>query len=95
MSLWVHATANGTLMGPTGNIGTTNIRLHKGWNLVGYPSNSVRSVGDALYGISYDYVQMRNTRTGTIIALGATNLMKPGNGYWIHVTVAGMWILEW
>ncbi len=95
MGIWVHATSAGILSGPSTNVGPTNITLHKGWNLVGYPSNTVRTVSDALSGIPYDYVQVYNATTETITTLAATDTMEPGNGYWIHVTADVVWSVKW
>jgi hypothetical protein len=64
------------------------ISLKTGWNLVGYPSLQSTERDTALSSISgnYDAVMGMNPLTGKYIHLGPTDLMEPGNAYWIHVT---------
>ncbi len=96
LGIWLHATENGSISGPTNDIGTTQIFLHKGWNLVGYPSgNGTRRVGDALNGIPWDYVQSYDDNAHKIITLTSTDYMKVGEAYWIHVTADAIWNVKW
>ncbi len=96
VGIWVHNSASETLVAPGDSIGSTSIELYKGWNLVGYPSNNkTRTVSDVLSGISYDYVQMYNATSGQMVTLGPSDIMMPGNGYWIHATAAGTWTVHW
>ena len=92
--IWIYSENNSTLYGPGANIGNTSIPLHKGWNLVGYPSGTIRNVSAALYGIPYEYVQAEND-TGDIITLTPSDMMVPGKGYWIYVTADCLWTVEW
>jgi hypothetical protein len=64
------------------------ISLKTGWNLVGYPSLQSMERDTALSSISgnYDAVMGMDPLTGKYIHLGPTDLMGPGNSYWIHVT---------
>ena len=93
--IWVHTTSAGSEKGPDTDLGTTNVSLYKGWNLVGYPSNTVTTVSSALSGVSYDYVQTYNTTTGQIQTLADTDNMEPGRAYWIHVTADATWSVSW
>ena len=94
--IWVYSTANGTLYGPGTNLGNRSIDLHKGWNLVGYPSsNNTRTVEDVLSGVSYVYVQAYNTSSGQIETLTPSDIMEPGKGYWIYVTEDSTWTVSW
>lgn len=97
IGIWVHATANGTLTGSNANIGPTDISLGTGWNLVGYPSNTVDTVSNVMsnFGGTYDYIQAYDTSSGEIITLTSSDNMEPGNAYWIHVTSAGTWTVNW
>ena len=96
VGIWVHTTSAGLERGPTTNIGTTNVSLYKGWNLVGYPSsNTTRTVSNALSGIPYDMVQTYNTTTGEIQTLADNDIMVPGRAYWIHVTADATWSVSW
>ncbi len=96
MGIWVYVSTDSVLSGPGDSIGSTDILLHKGWNLVGYPSgNGTKTVADALLGIPYDYVQTYNTTTGQMDILASTDIMEPGKGYWIHTTAAAIWTVYW
>ena len=48
MALWVHATGNCTLAIAGEAPESTGILLRAGWNMVGYPSRTASTVGDAL-----------------------------------------------
>jgi len=95
MGIWVYATASGTDT-DTGN-GSTNISMSVGWNLVGYPSSNSDTVSNALstFTGSYDMVSRYDTSSGQTVAMAASDNMEPGNGYWIHVTSAGTWTVNW
>lgn len=62
--------------------------LKTGWNLVGYPELQSLERDTALTSITgnYDAVYRFDTLTGKYTQVGPTDLMEPGNGYWIHVT---------
>jgi subtilase family serine protease len=93
--IWVHITGAGEKVGPGDNIGNTTITLYKGWNLVGYPSNTVRTVADALSGINYTYVQTYNATSGQMVTLGTSDYMMPGHAYWIYVPSTQTWTVSW
>ena len=97
VGIWVYTTSAETLSGPGNDLGSTDIYLGLGWNLIGYPSNTVRTVSDALstFTGTYDYVQMYDPNAGTIVTLTATDTMEPGYGYWIHVTSPGTLTVYW
>ncbi len=86
MGLWIHATADATLTVEGYAPSTTDITLHPGWNMVGYPSdtgatasstlpNQVTKVGvfDALQEYNINYVSDLSSVT-----------MNAGNGYWVY-----------
>ena len=81
----------------TGSIpGSTNILLHSGWNLVGYPSLVEKSISDALAGTGYDRVEGFNaTAPYRINQLADSYMMKPGEGYWVHVPADSIWTIDW
>jgi hypothetical protein len=64
--------------------------LQPGWNYIGYPSVSTRDIIDALSGITYDAVYHYEQAGGwTGYGVSTQNdltMMKPGEGYWIHVS---------
>ncbi|UCF09139.1 MAG: hypothetical protein JSW28_05540 [Thermoplasmata archaeon] len=72
---------------------STQITLKTGWNLVGYPSVTIRTVEEALSSISgkYNRVEFYNTTTGKEEPLDPEDLMYPGYGYWIHVKTDCVW----
>ena len=93
MAIYVYANTGYTLTGPGDDIGSTTITLHPGWNLVGYPSATARSVSDVMDGISYDYIQ--GFDGSDVFDLGGSYMMSPGEGYWIHVTTEQDWTVQW
>jgi hypothetical protein len=101
MGLWVHMkeAKNLVLVGevPT----STDIHLtsaNDGWNFMGYPSFFEKSVENALSSIagSYDAVQVyygqdsadpwKHYKMGKPPQYNDLDLMRPGYGYWVHVT---------
>jgi len=75
---------------------STSIPLYAGWNLVGYPSLTEITVADALWGTSADKVEVFDPAGPyRIREVGPTYLMKPGEGYWIHVPADTTWIIDW
>jgi len=75
---------------------STNINLYAGWNLVGYPSLTTDTVANALWGTGVDRVEVCNmTEPYLIKEVGPTYTMKPGEGYWVHVSVDIVWTVEW
>ena len=76
---------------------TTSITLCEGWNMVGYPSLSVRPVGEALASIAGKYDLVRQYRAGDSTPWKTYNPavppqintlkdMEPSYGYWIYMT---------
>ncbi len=97
IAFWIRTTeacnlsVNGTVPG------LTNIPLKAGWNLVGYPSFVEKSIIDALAGTGYDLpVEGFNaTAPYRIDQLADTYMMKPGEGYWVHVPADTVWVVDW
>jgi hypothetical protein len=76
-----------------------NISLYTGWNFVGYPSLDTNDLAFALSSIAgkYDAVYHFNA-TDSLDPWksdinGDLNFMRPGEGYWIHVTEDCIWLL--
>ena len=99
MGLWISITDVGDgYLNVTGmRAGFTTIILYKGWNLVGYPSLTEKNVSDALKGIPYDKVEGfdANSPPYYLKILTDEDMMRPGCGYWIHVTTDCKWIIDW
>jgi len=97
MAVWLHTTEACTL-NVTGTVPTsTDIQLYSGWNLVGYPSYTQRSIMTALAGTGYDR-PIEGHDPGNpyhLTQLPALYLMQPGEGYWIHVPADTVWIIDW
>ena len=97
MGIWIHATANCTLVLTGTPPIFTSIPLYAGWNLVGYPTlNNTTSIGDALWGTSADRVEGFDPDSPyNIKELEPTYIMRPGEGYWVHVPADTMWVIDW
>ena len=75
---------------------STNIMLYAGWNLVGYPSLTQKSVSQALLGTGYDAVDGFNaTAPYHLSPLAGSYMMKPGEAYWIKVPADVTWTVDW
>ncbi len=68
--------------------GSEVISLKAGWNLIGYPSFTSNTRDVALSSISgkYNAVYRYDTATDREVLVQSSDVMGPGNGYWIHVT---------
>lgn len=101
MGLWIHVTSAEPVEGGYLRVNgfepaSTNITLKAGWNLVGYPSITERTIAEALAGTGYDAVEGYNaTAPYRIIALNDADKMKPGEGYWVHVPADTVWVVDW
>lgn len=75
---------------------STQIPLKAGWNLVGYPTIAQRTVQDALAGTGWDAVEAYDASSPyRLRAMGGTEYMQPGNGYWVHVPTDVTWTVNW
>jgi hypothetical protein len=73
---------------------STDIGLVPGWNLVGYPSKTVRNASTAFASIngSITTVVAYDAAMQTFITYpGDLNLTVPNRGYWINATAASSW----
>ncbi len=99
MAFWINITEpGGTILSVSGyDPPSTSIPLYAGWNLVGYPTlNHSETVANALWGTGADNVMVCNmTEPYQIKEVGPTYVMKPGEGYWIHVPADSTWIIDW
>ncbi len=97
MGLWVHTTSAGSITKEMQCLGTTSISLHKGWNLIGYPSKTADTVANIMSGFdgSYDFIEVYDASSGNIVGLSSSDNMEYGNGYWVHVTAPGTLTVNW
>jgi hypothetical protein len=97
MGFWLNATADIALTVHGLWASSTAVPLHKGWNMVGYPTrNGTMTVANALWGTSADVVEAFDPsepyRTKVV---GPNYVLRPGEGYWIHVTTDSTWTVDW
>jgi hypothetical protein len=104
IGFWVYITeAGGTNFTVFGDelTSTQNITLHKGWNLIGYPSKLTRPPDFGLPP-SVDMVQWYNPETELweswdpgSYSPDDLDYMEPGQGFWVHCTQAtDVWTVE-
>ena len=75
---------------------STKIPLYAGWNMVGYPSLNTETVANALWGTEADIIMICNmSEPYHIKEVGPTYVMKPGEGYWVHVPFDTTWTIDW
>jgi hypothetical protein len=100
-SFWIHISSYGDgILSIEGALPSTGefsiIPLYAGWNLVGYPSLTQKSVSDAFIGTGYDIAEGYDAsdpyRTSV---LPGSYMMKPGEGYWVHVPADTVWVIDW
>ena len=94
---WINITESGVTLTIKGDRfdSALTIPLYAGWNLVGYPSLNTETVANALWGTGADQVMVCDTSEPyNIKEVGPTYLMKPGEGYWVHVPADSVWIVN-
>jgi parallel beta-helix repeat protein len=99
MGIWLNVTSLGDgFINISGTLPTsTTIALRAGWNLVGYPSlDTATTVGVAFWGTGADIVEAFDPaapyRTRVV---GPSYVMRPGEGYWVHVVADSVWVVDW
>ncbi len=93
---WVHATESCVLRISGLPAESTAITLYAGWNLVGYPTfDGTVTLGEALWGTGADRVEVFDPASPYIKEAGPTYIMKPGEGYWVHVPADTIWTIDW
>ncbi|MCK4756987.1 MAG: exo-alpha-sialidase [Thermoplasmata archaeon] len=97
MALWINITEPDVNLTVRGIVpSSTTITLYAGWNFVGYPTQTTETVANALWGTGADKVEVFNASTPyNLQAVDATYVMKPGEGYWVHVVADSVWVVDW
>jgi uncharacterized protein YkwD len=100
MGFWIHITnPDGADLEVDGDDPASSqyVSLAKGWNLLGYPSQSkkLRDIGlnNLEFDTHIDSIQYYDPATGTLRDLGEDEYMEPGFGYWVHATYDCQWIV--
>ncbi len=96
MGMWAVSNTD-TYIDFTGTIPgvTVDIQLQPGWNLVGYPSMTDRTVADALSLITYDRIEGYDVTAPYHLAeMSGSNWMSAGQAYWIYVSSAQLWSVD-
>jgi hypothetical protein len=98
MGLWIHITnpAGTTLIfsgaEPKRNL---EIELHKGWNMVSYPSLSNRdrvlALNNLNFGTDINIIQWHDAASDSWNVVGLGDKLEVGKGYWIHSNVDMVW----
>jgi hypothetical protein len=94
--IWIHITSPTATLTVTGTVPVaTNIPLYAGINLVGYPSFTEKQIVDALFGTGVDRpVEGYNASAPYHISpMADTDMMMPGNAYWVHVPFDTVWVV--
>jgi hypothetical protein len=98
--IFIHITAlGGTTLVLNGTTPSTpqKIPLAKGWNLVGYPSMTIKNRTNALnnidFGSDVDAIWTYNAATQKCVELSSSDIFVPGRGYWIYSKVTKTWIV--
>ncbi|MFQ6060725.1 MAG: hypothetical protein ACE5KV_05450, partial [Thermoplasmata archaeon] len=89
---WIHVLEE-TYLDVTGVLpGRVNIHLSPGWNLVGYPTLTDRTVAEALFGVNYTKVETFDEESPYHLrTLRSDDYLTTGIGYWIYLTEESVW----
>jgi hypothetical protein len=100
MGFWVYADKSSCMpleyhgIQPTEN---QNITLYPGWNLVGYPSLSIKNRTEALNNLNFtedvDAIWTYNAAKKIWEEIGEADYLKKGQGYYIHSKAEKTWIV--
>jgi len=87
MAVWVEVSSSGTWAVAGLVPAFTSITLEVGWNFLGYPSFTAKTVAQLLAGISYQTVEgYADDPPHYLRRLNASDVMSAGNGYWVHIS---------
>ncbi|UCD91572.1 MAG: right-handed parallel beta-helix repeat-containing protein [Methanobacteriota archaeon] len=93
---WVHVLSdcNMTVVGTVPI--KTKITHVEGWNLVGYPSFTNRTVSEALEGKIWMTVEGFDNASSPyhLRRLSGTDIMTAGEGYWVYFITSGVWTVR-
>jgi hypothetical protein len=90
MALWVEVNSDNYLTVAGLVPSTTDVPIYAGWNLIGHPSFSSKTVEDTLSGISYERVEAfdENSPPQNMKLLDGDEYME-SEGYWVWASAPG------
>jgi hypothetical protein len=98
MGFWIHVTKpGGTTIVYNGSEPKRNqeITLHRGWNMVSYPSVSNRkrttALNNIIFGSDVDAIWTFNAVTQNWEEVGTLDYFEVGRGYWVHSKTTCVW----
>ena len=95
IGLWIYSpSADKIISYYLNTLTNTTIHLHKGWNLVGYPSGNDSKVSDALSGVPWVYLQTADA-DGNTYSLSSDDYLIVNRAYWIYVSEDCDWTVYW
>ncbi|MEW5937014.1 MAG: hypothetical protein AB1665_04240, partial [Candidatus Thermoplasmatota archaeon] len=98
MGFWLHVKEDCTLIAFGEPQTTTSIQLYAGWNMVGYPARNDTwyTVGDLKNDTGATFVEGFNASAPYLTSvLPDTYVLKKGEGYWVYVSAATTWTVNW
>jgi parallel beta-helix repeat protein len=98
IGFWIHIIEPGGILfelpGMQPSINQT-IQLHKGWNMVGFPSpstyNRTKGLNNLTFDTQIDAIQWFNAASKTWHFMDPEDSFFPGRGYWMHATADCVW----
>ncbi|MCK4367460.1 MAG: TIGR03790 family protein [Thermoplasmata archaeon] len=96
MGFWIHMKTEADIVVGAEELPTTWVRLKYGWNLVGYPSFSDRTIQDSLAGVPWTRIEGFDPLATPhhLKVLSPTDVLSPGTAIWIKVTQDCWWLVD-
>ncbi len=96
MGFWIHMRTEADIVVGAEELPTTWVRLKYGWNLVGYPSFSDRTIQDSLAGVPWTRIEGFDLLATPhhLKVLSPTDVLSPGTAIWIKVTQDCWWLVD-
>lgn len=98
IGFWIHITRPGDtifLYNGTQPVSNQTITLHKGWNLVGYPSltnyNRTLGLNKLTFDTHVNSIWIYNASIQKWKEIGPSDYFEVGRGYWIHAKQKSIW----
>lgn len=81
-------TVNGIEM-PVGQNVPPSYEVYPGWNMIGFKSVTAKTASDYLAAVAGKYTVIYRYTNGVYSAVQASDSMRPGEGFWIAITLQG------